>query len=207
MNVQDARRATLDAWLKMARLPIDTASRLLPNGDRGPRTTAMLFVDRVDASIRDTLGAVLRDDDLREDASRRRAAADERQRALELRLEAQRKSEEADNRLARQAEAVEERQVKAERDAEERKQKTERERKERERQAEEAAAQREKAVDKVAQAKLSAAEEKSKKQRLEVLETKTDALDTESDALTARGEAQRLRKAATSAKAARKRSS
>jgi hypothetical protein len=57
------------------------------------------------------------------------------------------------------------------------------------------------------QKQRTAEETKAKRERLEVLDEQADALDQESDALTATDEAQRLRKAAGAAKAARKGSS
>jgi len=137
----------VDAWLKAARFPISTASRLLPNGDRGPRTPALLAVDRIDATIRDTIGSLLRDRELRADASRRRAAADERENAIRLRVEAEEKKREADERLARQQESAEQRRTEAERTAEDKKQQADRERAERQQRAKETASKRERAVE------------------------------------------------------------
>jgi hypothetical protein len=197
-------RTTLDTWLRIARLPLDAASWLLPNGDHGPRTPATLFLDRMDATIRDTVGNLLGDDELREEASRRRVAADERERAIQLRAEAETKKQRADLRLADRQDTVEQQRVQAERTAEQQKQRIERERAQREQRARQTAAKQEQAAKEAEQQKLAAAESKAKKQRLKVLDTEAEALDTETDALTATDEAQRLRKAAGAAKAARK---
>lgn len=204
MNVRDLGRSAVDTWLRVARLPLDTVARILPNGDHGPRTPAALMIDRVDATIRDTVGRALRDEELQEDARRRRIAADERARALELRIEAQRERQAADARLAREKREIENRRVQAERSAQEQKAQADRERAERERRVEQAVATQEQVVGKVEQDKLAAAEKKAKKQRLQVLETQDDALDAEADALTVSDEAQRLRAEASKAKAARK---
>lgn len=207
MDVRNVGRATLDGWLRMARLPIDAASRLLPNGDRGPRTPALLAIDRVDATIRDTIGSLLGDEQLREDARRRRAAADERTLAIALRTEAEEKKLEADERLAKNQSSVEQRRVEAERSVEQRKQQAERERVERKQRAVQTAAEQEQAVEMAEQQKLAAAEKDAKKQRVKVLDDQADALDVEADALVASDEAQRLRDATSAAKAARKASS
>jgi len=207
MDVRTVGRTTVDAWLRVARLPIDTASRLLPNGDRGPRTPALLVVDRIDATIRDTIGSLLGDEELRADATRRRAAADERQNAIKLRVEAEQKKREADARLARQQDSVDQRRTEAERTAQENKQQADRERAEREQRAKRTAAKQEEAVNKVEQQKVSTADKQAKKKRLQVLDSQADALDTQTDALASSDEAQRLRKATSAAKASRKRSS
>ena len=46
MDVRELRRNALDGWLKAVRFPIDTATRLLPNGDQGPRNAAMLVIEQ-----------------------------------------------------------------------------------------------------------------------------------------------------------------
>ena len=87
MEVRNVRRAAIDRWLQLARLPFDAVAHLLPS-DHGSRNAAMLVIDRADASVRAAVGGLLHDDDLRADAFRRRAAADERERAIELRIAA-----------------------------------------------------------------------------------------------------------------------
>src|SRR3954471_4434465 len=100
MEIREMTPAALSGWLKVARRPIGTAMKVLRNGDRGPRNAAMLAVDRVDASIRATVGSTLNDVELIADAQRRRVAADEREKALSLRVEAEEKREQADARAA-----------------------------------------------------------------------------------------------------------
>ena len=60
------------------------------------------------------------------------------------------------------------------------------------------------AVEHAEEQRLTATDERAKRERLKVLEEQAAALDREADALTASDEAQRLRNAASSAKAARK---
>jgi DNA-directed RNA polymerase beta' subunit len=206
MEAETIGHRAVDAWLKFIRLPVDTVVRLLPNGDTGPRNTVSVAVERFDATVRDAIGTVLRDHGLRADASRRRAAADQRERGLVLRGKATETIEAADARLRREQEASEKARAEAERAAEQRLRDVAKERAERQRRAEDLARKQEQAVDHAREEKLSSAEKRAKVERLEVLDDKERALDTEADALAASGEAQRLRKAATSAKAARKQS-
>src|SRR4051795_3006707 len=97
----------VDGYLKLVRIPLDSAVGLLPgNGDgRGP--AAGLALDRADATVRAIVGTILRDADLLRDAEGRRTAADECEKALRLRTEAQRKSQEADAKLEHREERAE----------------------------------------------------------------------------------------------------
>jgi colicin import membrane protein len=203
MEVKDVRRAAIDRWLRVARLPFDTVAHLLP-ADRGPRNAAMLAIDRADATLRAAVGGLLHDDDLRDDAFRRRAAADERERALELRGEADEKQRIADAELAQELEGAARLREDADREAQERRRRVDEERAEQQRRAREAALAQERAVEQARTERLAVADKKAKRERLEVLDEQADALDREADALTATDEAQRLRDAASAAKASRK---
>jgi dTMP kinase len=203
MEVRTVRRAAVDGWLRVARLPFDTVARLLPS-DRGRRNAAVLTLDRADAAARAKLGGLFNDPELLEDAARRRIAADERERAIEYRLEAERKQRDADAQLARELNAAEDLRERAERDAQERMRKADTERARRVARTRESTAAQKRDVEQ-ARAKRRAAEETAaKRERLEVLDQQASTLDQEADALTAEDEAQRLRDAAAAAKAARK---
>jgi hypothetical protein len=203
MEVSSVRRAAIDRWLRVARLPFDSVASLLPS-DGGPRNAAMLVIDRADATVRAAVGGLFHDDDLRADAFRRRAAADERERAIELRGEAQEKKRVADAQLAEELEGAERLRERAEQEAEARLQRAEEERAERERQVRAVAAQQEQALEQARAERLAAEDKQAKRERLDVLDEQAAALDVEADALTATDEAQRLREAAGKAKAARK---
>ena len=203
MEVRDVRRAAIDRWLRVARLPFDTVAHFLP-ADPGPRNAAMLAIDRADATVRAAVGGLLHDNDLRDDAFRRRAAADERERALELRGEAEERQRIADAELAQELEGAARLREDADREAQERRRRVDEERAEQQRRARETAVAQERAVEQARADRLAVADKKAKRERLEVLDEQADALDREVDALTATDEAQRLRDAASAAKAARK---
>jgi hypothetical protein len=203
IEVRNVQRAAIDRWLRVARLPFDTVAQLLP-GDRGPRNAAMLVIDRADASVRAAVGVLLHDDDLREDAFRRRAAADERERAAELRAAAEEKARVSDAELAQELEGAARLREAAALEAEARAREVDEERARRQRQTRETAAAQERVVDDAREEQLAAVEQKAKRERLNVLDEQADALDTEADALVATDEAQRLRDAARAAKATRK---
>jgi hypothetical protein len=203
IEVRTVRRAAIDRWLRVARLPFDTVAHLLP-GDRGPRNAAMLVIDRADASVRAAVGEFLRDDDLRADAFRRRAAADERERAAELRVTAEEKKRASDAELEQELDGAARLREEAAREAEIRARQADEERARRQQRARQMAAEQDQIVDEVAEEQLAAVEKQAKRERLHVLDEQADALDAEADALTATDEAERLRAAARAAKAERK---
>ena len=108
------RASAVGAGVKLARLPLDIAVSMLPGDGDGARPAASIAVDRWEATLRQVAGYALRDDELREDAARRRAAADERARALRLREAAERRRAEADERLADRVQTAEEQRSEAE---------------------------------------------------------------------------------------------
>src|SRR5436190_5136877 len=203
MEARTVRRVAIDRWLRVVRLPFDTFAHLLP-ADRGPRNAAMLAIDRADATVRAAVGGIFHDDDLRDDAFRRRAAADERERALELRGEAEEKQRISDAELAKELEGAARLREAADREAQDRRRQVDEERAEQQRKAREAAVAQERAVEQARVERLADADKKAKRERLDVLDEQAVALDREVDALTATDEAQRLRDAASAAKAARK---
>lgn len=196
--IREIQRAALGGSIKAARLPFDTAANLLG------KESAALALDRADAAVRDAAGRLLFDDELLRDAHRRRAAADERERALRLRNTAQTVSAEADEQLAERERAAEQRRQAAAQQATQRKQSAARRRDEQKRQAAQAERLRKENAAKVEAREQERIEAEAKRERLEALEEKAEALDRSEDALAARDEARRLKRAASQAKAARK---
>ena len=203
IEVRDVPRSAIDRGLKVARVPFDTVARLLP-ADGGPRDAAMLVIDRADATVRAAVGEILHDDDLRQDAMRRRAAADERQRAMELRIAAKAKQRDADSQLAEELEEAGRLRAQAAYEAQERTRQVENERAVQEREVRRVAAAQERAVEEARDERLATEEKRAKRQRLGVLDEEAAALDLEAHAIVATDEAQRLRDAAGEVKAARK---
>src|SRR5947209_5181354 len=114
MQLPTLAHRAVDQWLKILRLPVQASLQVLPNGSQGPRNAALLTVDRADATVRATIGSILNDNELVADAQRRRVAAEERERALSLRLTAEAKKAEADDRLAERHEELDQRRADAE---------------------------------------------------------------------------------------------
>ena len=207
MEVRSAARTALDSWLKVARLPFDTAAKVLPNGSEGPRNTVLLAIDRADASVRAAIGGIWNDAELIADAQRRRVAADKREQATHLRVVAAEKEAAADARHEERVKAADAQRAEAERKANAERRRVERERVQREQAAKQQAEAQKRAVNEAKARQVKAAESNQKRERVQVLESTEEALDATTDALTAEDEAQRLRREANKAKAARKRSS
>ena len=198
MTIRQFQRAALGGSIRTARLPLDTAVALLGS------ESAELVLDRADAALRDTAGRLLFDDELRQDAARRRAAVAEREHALRLRTQAEVVNEDAETRVAEREREAERRRQSANEQAKRRKQAATRRREaERDRAARIEQSRKEAAVRSEARVQ-ERVESAAKRERLEALEEKAEALEASEEALTARDEARRLKRAAANAKAQRK---
>lgn len=205
MNVRDIPTAAVDSYLKVVRLPLDGAIRLLPGNGNGPGRAAKVALDRADATVRSLIGALLSDQALRDDAARRRVAADERERAWRLHAEARRQAQEADAKL-------EERRGEAGREREQARRQAERERASADRQRDRRVAQTDKDHGErlehsraTAERVQEAIKNRAAMKRVEALDAKRDALLEREEELALRDEADRLGRAAARAQAERKR--
>ena len=122
MNARAIPRTAVEGYLRLVRVPLDGAISLLPGNGTGARPAAEVALDRLDATLRGAIANLLSDSALREDAERRRIAAQERKRALRLRAQADVKSEEADSRLEERQQQATEQQEQATQRAEVRRQ-------------------------------------------------------------------------------------
>ncbi len=114
MNVRSIPRTAVTTSLRLARVPLDTAIRALPER---AATNATLAVDRADATARSVAGTMTFDPELREDARRRRAATRERERAAALREEADNVTADAESRVEQRGEQAQRRRTEADRKA------------------------------------------------------------------------------------------
>jgi putative membrane protein len=178
--------------------PVDRALRVAGRSD------AEVVVDQADATARGVAGDLLGDDELKRDASRRRTAAGERERAQNLRAAAERRSAEADAEMAEEQERAERLREQTEAQAERRREQARKERDARKREQQRAERERKEANAKAQQKVEESIEERAKRARLEQLDEEAEALEKREEALTASDEAKRLADAAGRAKAARK---
>jgi hypothetical protein len=204
MSLRIIPRSAVDGAVKLARLPLDIAVSLLPANGDGSQPAVRIALDRWEATLRRLAGSVLRDEELREDALRRRAATDERARALRLRDAAEQRRSEADEHLADRVEEAEEQRTEAQSRAERQREQAARQRAERTAAAARTETKRKAANRKARGQVAEAIEEEADEARLAQLEAEAKALEERERALTARSEAQRLQDEATARKAARK---
>ncbi|MDQ1402149.1 MAG: hypothetical protein QOG03_465 [Actinomycetota bacterium] len=198
------RRNAIDGYLKAVRVPIDTGVKLVSRGDEERLAPAKLVIDRADAVVRKTVGRLIGDNELVSDGARREVAADERARALELKVTAEAKARQAEAEFRRRREQAVEQEEAAERKAEEQRRRVEAARQEEERKAADEARRRKEASRKIEGAVEKTVMSKARDARLEQLETETEALQKEEDALSATEKARRLKVAADSVKTVRK---
>ena len=204
MNVRTIPRTAVDGYLRLVRVPLDGAISLLPGNGTGAKPTAEIALDRLDATLRGAIANLLSDPALRDDAERRRIAAQERKRALRLRAEAHVKAEEADSRLEeRQQQATDQREQATQRAAV-RRQMVTREHETKKRRAAKAESDRREASRRTAERKQEALSAQASKERLKTVDAKADALRDKEKELAVRDEARRLRDAAGRAKTQRK---
>jgi colicin import membrane protein len=202
MRLRTISRMAVGSSLKLARLPIDAVLRIVAT--RGAAVRAELALDRAEATIRGFAGKVLGDEALQEDAHLRGEAAEERERAAQLRADADRRSERADERVAAQERATERHRAQAAETANRRRQEAQGRRDSTKRHAAEATRRRRKAAETSAAQTEKVIEERAKRGRLEHLDAKADALEEKEVALRTAAEAASLKTAASNAKAERK---
>jgi hypothetical protein len=204
MNVRVIPRTALNGYLKLVRMPVDTAIGLLPGNGASVKPAAQLAVDRADANLRSMAGAVLGDSVLREDAERRSRTVRERERGLRLRTQAEETADNADARLqAREEQAAKQRQ-RARETAANRRRQAEAQAREVKQRAGKNEARRREASGKIAAEQEEAIQDREPREELQALEAKTQALRAREDELAARDEARRLAGAARQVKAQRR---
>ena len=198
MSLRNLPGNVLDRYLKVVKWPLDRgASRI--GGE-----SAELALDRADATVRATAGSLLGDTQLQDDAQRRFTAADARERAMKLRLEAELKADRADEKLQeRKQTAAQQKQAAAKRAADA-KQRAEKARQAKKKNLEEVERRRREANEDAAAKREEAIQAKERRERLETLNEEAEALEKREEALVAKDESQRLANAAAAVKEARK---
>jgi hypothetical protein len=197
-------RTAVTSTLRVARVPWDLATKVLPGGDSGLRAGVSGTIDLADATLRRTAGRLLRDDELVADGQRRKIALDQRREAARLRADAEAARAGAEAAAARERDAVANKRREIEEQADADQERIARAEADREAEIARAAAGREQAIDAERDRQQAAVEKGAKRARLAVIEDEADAVGAAADAATAADEAARLRDAASKAKAVRK---
>lgn len=205
MNARVLPRIAVTSALKLVRLPLDGAVRLLPGDGTGPGAAAKLALDRTDATVRALVALILRDPTLGADAEARQQAARERQRGAKLRTQAERTAQEADERVEGREKQARERRERAVRRERSRRQEADHRAQESKRRAAKSEGKRRETSRRIEERRDEAIAEREPRERLDVLEAKSEALREKDHEIAARDEAQRLAEAASRTKAQRKR--
>lgn len=200
--LRNLSRVTLESSLRLIRLPIDGLLAL--GGDGSSVTAVKLGVDRADARTRQLAGALLGDPDLQGDAELRREAADEKARALNLRAEAELRSQRADQLANKKKRTAARQRKKAASATKQKREEAQKRRQSTKTAAARRASQRRNAAKSSAAQTEKVIEERAKHSRLEQLTTKTEAVQAKEAALVAADETRRVRRAAGTAKEKRK---
>jgi hypothetical protein len=196
--------AALDGALRLFRQPVDMAVARLPGTRNGVGAAARLTVDRADATIRSVLAMALRDPRLSEDARRRKAAAQERERAVELRDQARAADASAEVRVQESHEAATRRREQARNRAASRGKQAARTQQARGRRAQETERQRLRFSQEQEARAHQQLEAKESKDRLPGVREQAEALQEHEVAVAQADEARRVGEAAARVKAERK---
>jgi hypothetical protein len=201
MSTRTISRVALTSSLRLARLPLDLAIAFLPAGGRQAARSA---VDQADANVRALAAAILSDDVLREDAQRRYAPTAARERAADLRGEAAKTAERADERVEERHRDAVRRHRTADKRARTRREAAGERKQQRARQAAKTERQRVQATRQTESAVERAIEEEAPRARLQALDSVAEAQRERDAALAEMDEAQRLQEAAERVKEERK---
>jgi hypothetical protein len=191
VKIDELPRKAVLGYLELTRLPLTAAERALGKTEgTWPLTIA---TDRVQATIKDVAGTILRDETLKADARLQHAALDERTRAAEAEAEADRIRAEADDRLRREKQAADEAKAEvARRDAQ------------RDRAVDKQVGAKKATARKVAAAQDEALEQRANNATRETLAKESSAVREQRAALEAKAEALELEDELEAARAARK---
>jgi hypothetical protein len=196
--------AAVDGALRLFRQPVDMAVALLPGTRHGAGAVARLTVDRADATIRSVLATALRDPRLSEDARRRKAAAHERERAVELRNQAGAAHARAEARVQESHDSASRRRDQARNRAASRRRQATRTQQARSRRAQETERQRLRSSQEQQARVEEQIEVQEAKNRLPGVQEQAEALQQHEVALAQSDEARRVGEAATRVKEERK---
>ena len=202
MTLQTIPGKAVDGALTLIRLPADLVLSIVPESRAA--TSAGLVFDRADAAVRNQVGKLFSDSEMREDATQRRVALDERRRALRLRTEADARLETAQALTEQRRDEAKARRKKADEQAKRRQARAKDQREQKKAQAAKGADERKDAARKNAAKVEEKAEKRGKLDRLEQLEKKSKALEVKESAVRAAAEARRLEEAAATTKGRRK---
>lgn len=204
MNVHTVQQHALSLWLKGARLPLTVTENVVKRGEDTANWPPSIAFEKVEASIKGTLGRLTGDDHLVGLANLQRTEVDKRLEALTKKTEADARRGAARREAARTGEQLEEQREAVEERAARRKKRLAAEKREARREVEERATKRKAATRKAAAAHDEVTDRKARQAEAERLAAEAEALELEAEAVDAKGELLDLDKAIEAKRAARR---
>src|SRR4051794_18223415 len=200
MNLEKMQTVAVDQYLRVIETPVRMTAKLFGGQERAQ--IALLLIARADATVRRTVGRILHNDELEFDATRRMTAAQERERAMHLHAEAERRTAQADDDLAEARQEAEQTRQQVEARTAKQHEQIEQSKRQREQRAAEQEAERARAVREAKAASDKAIDTQAKRARLEQLDVEARALAGRGAAPTTARDAQRAGQAAQAGKSA-----
>jgi hypothetical protein len=206
MDIKALPRKWLDLNLQVARVPLQVAEKVTgnTNGEAATWGPAIAY-ESAEASVKQTVGTLLRDQTLLDDARLQRAKVSELKEAAARKMLAEQERAEADAELREKREQAEQQRRQAAEQAQRRKQELEREKAAATRKVQEEAARKKSAARQAAAKKEQQVEQQETAARLKAAEAEAKALAKEEQAVRAAGQATDLEAQAQVTKAARRR--
>jgi len=201
--IQTIPRTIVRSYLKLGRLPLDAAGTVL-NRDGAEDWAPALAFDRVEATVLQTVGSFLKDDELVTQGRLAEARVAQLRRAAQLEAEAAAKRAEADAEYRERVETDQERRARIQREADEREAALAREKAQKQREVEAKARKQEEAARKLEAAQQKAVAKQDRAARAKRVEAEQEALAEEKRAVQADQAVLDLDEALRTTKAVRK---
>ena len=202
--IQTIPRTIVRSYLKLGRLPLDAAGSVLNKKGAEDWGPALAF-DSVEATVLQTVGSFLNDDELVTQGRLAEARVAQLRRAAELEAQAEAKRKEADAEYRERIETDQERRQRIEREADEREQALAQQKAEKKRAVDDKARQQAEAARKIEAAQQKAVAKQDRAARAKRIEAEQEALQDEKRAVQADQAVLDLDKAIRTTKAVRKR--
>lgn len=201
--IQTIPRTIVRSYLKLGRLPLDAAGSVL-NKDRAEDWGPALAFDSVEATVLQSVGSFLKDDELVTQGRLAEARVAQLRRAAELEADAAAKRAEADAEYRERVETDQQRRQRIEREADEREAALAHQKAEAQRDVQAKARKREEAARKIEAAQQKAVAKQDRAARAERVEAEQGAIAEEQRAVQADQAVLDLDKALRTTKAVRK---
>jgi colicin import membrane protein len=204
MQIQQIPRTVIKTYLRAARLPLNAAESVLHRGEQTSEWAPTLAFDGAEASVKQVLGSLLRDDALVEEGRLAQAKVAQLRKAAELEAVAEQHKAEADMNYEQRKQADEQRRKQVQQQADAREAQVKRQRAEEKRKADEEARRKAQAAAKAQEATDKAIAKQERAARATRLAAEQDALAEERKAVSAKAAVIDLDKKLDQSKAARK---